>query len=187
MPIRITCETCNTEYKVKPYTFTHRKTRFCSKDCRNSWMRMNHVPWNKGITKATHPQLSNSGKPKGIKSWNSGLKMPETTGINNSRWIADRTRLASYKDSNEYRNSPISKEWASEVKNRDGWKCRIANQECEGKVYAHHILTWKDYPELRYEVNNGITLCHAHHPRARAEEVRLAPVFTEIVRALNGK
>lgn len=31
-----------------------------------------------------------------------------------------------------------------------------------GKVVAHHILPWKDYIELRHEVNNGITLCHYH-------------------------
>ena len=36
-------------------------------------------------------------------------------------------------------------------------------------------------PKLRYEINNGITLYHAHHLRKRAEEKRLAPIFQELV------
>lgn len=67
------------------------------------------------------------------------------------------------------------------VYSRDGFKCRIDNESCGGRIEAHHILGWKDYPDLRYESKNGITLCHAHHPRKRAEEKRLAPVFQELV------
>lgn len=50
--------------------------------------------------------------------------------------------------------------WASMVKLRDG-KCT----EC-GSVYdlhAHHIKSYKDYPELRHDVNNGVTLCGQCH------------------------
>lgn len=75
-------------------------------------------------------------------------------------------------------------EWTKNVKNRDNWSCRIADNNCGGRLEAHHILRWVDYPELRYEVNNGITLCHAHHPRKRAEEKRLVPTFMELVTVL---
>ncbi len=50
---------------------------------------------------------------------------------------------------------------------------------------VHHILGFTAYPELRYEINNGITLCQAHHPLKRAEEKRLAPVFQELVSVSN--
>ena len=73
------------------------------------------------------------------------------------------------------------KEWMRAVKNRDGWQCRIANGDCSGRLEAHHILNWVDYSELRYKVNNGITLCQAHHPRGRAEEKRLILTFKELV------
>ena len=43
------------------------------------------------------------------------------------------------------------------------------------------ILGWTDYPELRYEVNNGITLCHFHHPREWKEEKRLISEFQKLV------
>lgn len=72
-------------------------------------------------------------------------------------------------------------EWRLKVYKRDNFKCKINDKECKGKLEAHHILTWSEFPQLRYEINNGITLCHAHHPRKRAEEKRLAPVFFELV------
>lgn len=57
----------------------------------------------------------------------------------------------------------------------------IENKDCKGRLEAHHILNWMDYPELRYEINNGITLCHAHHPRGRAKEKQLSPFYQELV------
>ena len=99
------------------------------------------------------------------------------SGEEHYRWIKDRTKLARRQE----RNDSAYWNWAMTVKNRDNWKCKINNKDCEGKVVAHHILPWKDFPELRYEINNGITLCHAHHPRKRAEEKRLIPLFNGLV------
>jgi hypothetical protein len=101
------------------------------------------------------------------------------TGPNNPHWIKDRSKLKL--DVNNERGSPLHKQWSRDVKNRDGWKCRISNQECSGKVVAHHILAFATHPESRYEVNNGITLCHSHHPRKRNDEIRLAPHFQKLV------
>lgn len=74
---------------------------------------------------------------------------------------------------------PRYKEWRMKVFTRDSFKCKICNTK--EKLQAHHILRWADYPELRYDINNGITLCVAHHPRKKAEEKRLAPTFVELV------
>ena len=179
--VLLKCEICPNTYKVKPFLAYVRPKRFCSLNCKNDWMSKSHTPWNKGLSKETHPQLSNSGVLTGHIPWNKGKTVLEITGENHPRWIIDRTQLAKLKNGNEYRNSPLHKEWSRNVKNRDDWKCRVANQNCSGRMEAHHILSWSDHLELRYEVNNGITLCHAHHPRARAEEVRLAPEFQELV------
>lgn len=35
--------------------------------------------------------------------------------------------------------------------------------------------------ETRYEINNGITLCHFHHPRKREKEKELSPFFQELI------
>jgi len=60
---------------------------------------------------------------------------------------------------------------------------RSKNQEyadCKGRIIAHHILSWTDFPELRYNIKNGITLCQ-FHPRKRVDEQRLIPFFQEMV------
>lgn len=104
------------------------------------------------------------------------------SGPKNHNWIKDRSKL---KISDRPFNDPLEKQWRIGVKNRDKWKCKINNLDCNGKVEAHHILPWRDFPELRYNINNGITLCQAHHPRKRAEEKRLVPFFTGLVPVLN--
>lgn len=77
------------------------------------------------------------------------------------------------------------KKWSLEVKTRDGFTCKIANKDCTGLVVAHHILPWRLHPELRYEVNNGITLCHNHNPRKHKEEAELSPFFIELIKKNN--
>lgn len=120
----------------------------------------------------------NIGKAgKGRTPWNKGKKLPQMSGKNHPFWIKDRSKLAKRQE----RNDTAYREWRQKVKNRDGWKCRIANQDCIDKLIAHHILGWTEYPELRYEVNNGITLCQFHHPRKRNDEKRLSPYFQKLV------
>lgn len=59
-----------------------------------------------------------------------------------------------------YRN----KMWVKAVKDRDGWKCVGCGSTDD--LHAHHIKRWRDYPDLRYDVDNGATLCHPCHEAA---------------------
>ena len=52
------------------------------------------------------------------------------------------------------------REWANDVKNRDGWACVICGNK--DKPNAHHILV-RERHSYKYEVDNGITLCVLHH------------------------
>ena len=153
------------------------------------------VPWNSGktIDLGQYPNYGMTGKHqperakermslakigKPIHSEEHKAELRERIGEKSPNWIKDRSllktdRLKAYDTKYKY--------WMLGVKKRDGWKCRIDNCQCRGKVEAHHILPWQDYPELRYEVNNGICLCQAHHPRKRAEEKRLIPFFQGLV------
>lgn len=97
------------------------------------------------------------------------------TGEQSANWKGGITPRFHHPNNKEYT------EWRSEVFKRENWKCRINNKDCRGQIQAHHILSWRDFPELRYDVNNGITLCQAHHPRRWAEEKRLIPVFQGLV------
>lgn len=121
--------------------------------------------------------IGNKGKSrKGHIAWNKGLK-GFLSGEKNYRWIKDRTQIKKQED----RNNPNDKQWKYAVYKRDNFKCKINNKDCSGRIEAHHILSWREYPELRFNIKNGITLCLAHHPRKRAEEKRLSPYFMELV------
>jgi len=78
-------------------------------------------------------------------------------------------------------NNPQYKKWRMEVFVRDNFKCRIMDENCQGILEVHHILRWSEFPELRYKINNGITLCHFHHPRKKEEEKRLSSYFQNLV------
>ena len=119
--------------------------------------------------------LTNLGKKHTLET---RLKMSLVKkGENHPRWFTDRSKLKKKQE----RNDVAYQDWRKQVWLRDNWKCKIANPDCKGRIEAHHILKWSEYPELRYQINNGITLCQAHHPRKRAEEKRLIPTFQELV------
>lgn len=109
-----------------------------------------------------------------------GLKLPNRSGENHFRYIKDRSLLKGGSGSEE-RRSVIYKDWRKRVCDRDGWKCKIQNEDCKGRLEVHHILSFTKYVDLKYDVNNGIALCHFHHPKVRKEEKRLAPVFQGLV------
>ncbi len=62
--------------------------------------------------------------------------------------------------------------WRRAVFQRDNWIC----QKCGVKgcrkhpVNAHHIKSFAKYPELRFEVRNGITLCKDCHKSLKEED-----------------
>lgn len=136
----------------------------------SSAFKKGSIPWNKGKTSVYSEERILKMREIGL----SRFSIKE----NHPRYKKDRNSLVK----SEYKHLDSEyQQWAKSVKNRDGWKCRIADNNCDGKLEAHHILPWRDFVELRYEINNGITLCHAHHPRCRAEEKRLVPTFQELV------
>jgi len=97
---------------------------------------------------------------------------------NHPRWIKDRALVKVYDDR---RADSLYKLWRMEVKKRDGYKCVLSDDNCRGRLEAHHVLNWINYPELRYEVNNGVTVCYYHHPRSRSLEEKTIPIFTKLL------
>lgn len=127
------------------------------------------TPWNKGKEMSEETKKKVSESKKGKTAWNKGKPAPWTSKRNietnpfqrgelSPRWKGGKHRSERARDMarQEY------KHWRSDVFNRDNWTC----QTCQVRgVYleAHHIKSWSKYPELRYELSNGVTLCKPCH------------------------
>lgn len=59
------------------------------------------------------------------------------------------------------RNCSKSKKWIKDILERDGYKCQQCGKDTG--LVAHHIVEWKESIELRFDINNGITLCRSCH------------------------
>lgn len=61
----------------------------------------------------------------------------------------------------ELRN--LDEAWKNKVKTRDEYNCQVCKKKLVGKnCHAHHILP-KRIKGMRWDTNNGITLCYPHH------------------------
>lgn len=72
------------------------------------------------------------------------------------------------------RRSPLHDRWALQVKERAHWKCEgcgmgvDAIRKLGGNLEAAHILPHSEYPDRRYDPENGRALCtfrNRHHPK----------------------
>lgn len=66
------------------------------------------------------------------------------------------------------RASSMWKIWREGVFLRDNFTCQNPNCEyCHNKIgvilHPHHIQSFAEYPELRFNINNGITYCAEFH------------------------
>lgn len=52
--------------------------------------------------------------------------------------------------------------WRMGVFGRDDFTCQFCYQR-GGKLVAHHIKPWSEFSQLRFNVENGITLCEKCH------------------------
>lgn len=69
--------------------------------------------------------------------------------------------------------------WRRAVFTRDDFRCRRCGKR-SGDLHAHHIKPWKTHPDLRLDVNNGITLHEECHRLTHREMRRAARVIWQI-------
>ena len=54
--------------------------------------------------------------------------------------------------------------WSETVRRRDNFTCQNCGST-SGKIVAHHVQSWEDAPDLRFDESNGVTLCTSCHRR----------------------
>ena len=59
------------------------------------------------------------------------------------------------------RHSNELTQWRVKIFKRDGFTCKKCGSQIN--LHAHHIKEWAHYPEFRFDISNGITLCNRCH------------------------
>ena len=106
------------------------------------------VSWNKGLSKATHPDVVTWGVGGTDHwAWRGGV-----SGVN-----------ALIRQTSEY------KRWRRSVFVRDSYTCRKCGQR-GGDLEAHHISHFSVNEHTRFDVDNGLTLCVNCHKEVHKKE-----------------
>lgn len=80
-------------------------------------------------------------------------------------------------------DDPLYKEWRRRVLKRDKNKCQMPSCRRKKRLQVHHIQRWADNPYMRYDEDNGISLCWDCHNQVNGHELLYEGLFMEIVRA----
>ena len=131
---------CKKQFWRRPSAIKSGDCRFCSKDC--------YFRWQKGRERSDDFKTKCRNKrPEQNGNWRGGI-----TPIN-----------AKIRASGDYKN------WRESVFKRDNWTCQKCNtrskSDCYIRIEAHHIKPFALFPELRFVIDNGLTLCKKCHDK----------------------
>ena len=114
--------------------------------------------YRKGIKMTEEQKKKISLSKKGQTSWNKGLKGYKS-GSDNCNWKGGITE-----ENDIIRKSKDHKDWSKEVYAKDNYECFHCGKHCQkGDIVAHHLLSFANYPDIRFIVDNGITMCRSCH------------------------
>lgn len=137
--VQLYCIICGNAFMVKPSKAM--KQKCCSKECGfSSPAYLSHAS-------KIHKFIKNHSKP------------PLHIGVDNYNWKGGITPI-----NTKIRASLAYVAWRKKVFARDNYTC-VACDIKGGKIHADHIKSFAYFPELRFELSNGRTLCIPCHKK----------------------
>ncbi len=167
----VSCIQCGSSFDVKPYRASAAK--FCSYKCRGEWrsvhFRGEANPHWKGGDRAAKPcqgcgQMIEQGNLPLITFQRRKFCTKACADEHGFRFAGEAH--PSWKGGKRPRNGAHTT-WAERVVTRDKATCRACGATGV-ELHAHHLKPYKQFPELRYELSNGITLCAPCHWNAHS-------------------
>lgn len=152
------CNYCKGDIVAKYGGMNKPNRKFCSISCNTAWKNKN-IPqsFERRQQQAQRAALRFKGVPK---TESHRLKMSlANKGSKSHFWKGGKT-----KEAVRLRTGVLYKMWRTAVFERDNYTC----QECGvrgGVLNADHIKPWAFFPLLRFDINNGRTLCLGCHKK----------------------
>jgi len=114
-----------------------------------------HPMWGKHHSEESKKKMSSANKGKRFSSateFKKGMKDEKCPAWRGG--ISEKNHLI--------RTSLDFLQWREKVFKRDNYICQLCGQR-GGRLHTHHIKNFSQYPKLRFNINNGITLCKKCH------------------------
>jgi len=188
------CLICGSEFRAIPSRVKIGKDRYCSKKCYYK-SKEDKPTWNKGITGYKQPKISETLRGRPVLSnrgenhykWKGGKPTCKICGKELSlykynlclehRQVSNGERSWSWKGgitplNKKIRHSLEYRRWREFIFKRDDYTCQHCGQK-GGNLHADHIKQFAYYPELRFEMSNGRTLCKECHSKTDTYKHRI--------------
>lgn len=164
---KFNCSKQTVANKLKKLGIKRRSYSESLKGRQNTWAKEHAHKW-KG--RPAHP--NNKGRPKGCEGWSKGLTKKTDERLKNVGKSKEQhwnwkggisTENILLRQSGEY------KTWRAAVFKRDDYTCTHCGTR-HTNIEAHHIKSFSEHIEDRFDVGNGITLCKKCHKELHKQE-----------------
>lgn len=121
---------------------------FKRNDALKIWRENGGTPWNKNLKDIHLSPLTE-------------FTSERTTGDKNVNWKGGVSG-----EHRTLRKSKEHKEWSEGVYKKNNWHCVDCDTKCQkGNIVAHHLQNFADFVGLRFDIENGVTLCRSCHAK----------------------
>ena len=96
------------------------------------------------------------------------LKYSYLRGSENRNWNPNLTDEDRKKNSLKVRGTK-GRHWTQNVLIQANFTCALCGKK-GGKLVAHHLYNYADYPDKRFDEDNGVCICRSHHTEFHSKE-----------------